>query len=392
MDYFIFAYLFVHTVLAVASLIMIRWFAITYSKHKIDLLLLLIGILVLLALTNIIIEIPELIPSEAVRLKIMEYKIFPKLRILDLIGITSLILTVGIFALMIVFIEGFHGEVSVPRTGLAIGALYAMALLALASMIFDSSLLVEFRNIDGVIVIVWTTIAWIGILLPATFLIYWALSNMQDAIQNSLNEQQRKQIIFMRRGVMLSFFIGPAVSGLGDTIHLLVNPTIGAWLAEIVGYSIIGVGVLLVSLAYYHGGQPGFLQGQRIEQIIVITKSGIPIYTHRFKRFEWGVDVELLSGFFSALQSAMVETLQSPSLIRLIKLKGSELIVHVDGELTFLLVASKTSVFLERALFRFSRLFCQKYFRSSTKFTGEVPDIEEVTSDLYLVFGFKPNA
>ncbi len=389
MDYFVFAYLFVHTVLAIVSLFMIRWFVITYSRHKIDLLLILIGILILFSLTNIIIEIPELIPSGGAQSKILEYRIVSNLRILDLIGITSLILTVAIFALMIVFLEGFHGEISIPRTGVAIGALYGMTLLTIAGVITNPELLVEFRDVDGVTVIVWTTISWIGILLPAIFLIYWALSNMQDAIENALNEQQKKQIIFMRRGVMLSFFIGPAVSGLGDTIHLLVNPTIGAWLAEIVGYSIIGVGVFLVSLSYFQGGQPGFLQGQRIEQMIVITKSGIPIYTYRFRRLEWGIEVELLSGFFSALQSAMAETLQSPSLIRSIKLKGSELIIHVEKELTFLLVASKTSLFLERALLRFARLFCQKYSLPSEKFTGEIPNIEEVTSDLYLVFGFK---
>ncbi len=390
MDYFLFAYLFVHTAIAVSSLFLIRWFAITYSKHKIDLLLLLILVLFFLALTNIIIELPELIFSEYYRSKIMEYRILPNLRILDIIGISSLVLTVSIFVLMIVFIEGFHGEISIPRIGVAIGALYGIFLLALASIFSDPSLLVEFRDVGGVIVIVWTTIAWIGILIPAVFLIYWALSNMQDAIENALNEQQRRQIIFMRRGIILSFFIGPAISGLGDTIHLLLSPVAGAWLAEIIGYSVIGFGVFLVSLAYYHGGQPSFLQGQRIEQIIVITKSGIPVYTHRFRRAEWGVEVELLSGFFSALQSAMVETLQFPSLIRLIKLKGSELIIHVKEELTFLLVASKTSLFLERALIRFSGLFCEKYYRPSETFTGEVPDIEEVTSDLYLVFGFSP--
>lgn len=126
--------------------------------------------------------------------------------------------------------------------------------------------------------------------------------------------------------------------------------------------SSITAGSLILFFAYARTPKVAWLQPQRMDQLLVISKHGLPIFSHAFRKLPTDDDGSiLLSGGLVAIRSLLKEAIGSSSDIIAIKFVEKEIMVVTRENFGVFLITDRASSFLHSALVSFANDFLSNY-------------------------------
>jgi hypothetical protein len=180
-----------------------------------------------------------------------------------------------------------------------------------------------------------------------TYLIIVAYPQLINLFKQSNNKTQKKTIL----GLLLTLFFFFVIPSIFITIGWFynfdeINTVI---LTTVIPRISVIIGGLLFLLSYFQTSS-AFLQNQNIEKLIVITPSGIPIYSlDFFDTNEIKDDNILLSGSLTALKGLLAETIKVSEL-ESINFKEKVVLVRNYQHVGYFLISDRPSKFLRNAL------------------------------------------
>ncbi len=159
-----------------------------------------------------------------------------------------------------------------------------------------------------------------------------------------------------------------SMSLIGAIAMGLAGPVVALFSVNLVIILSVGIGTLLTSVAFTRMPHLAYILPFRVIRLTVLDNcSGIQLFTHDWNLAGTLYNPDLFSGMMQGLSGILQETIQ----------KGFPREIHVEHAvvlferttglpLTFLLIASKTSQYLRRALHSFSISFSQLFGASFT--------------------------
>ncbi len=120
-------------------------------------------------------------------------------------------------------------------------------------------------------------------------------------------------------------------------------------------------GSLLLWYAYAMSTRTAFLQPQRMHRLLIIARTGVPLYSFNFRKEIEGTDSILLSGGITAIKSLLKEAVGTSSEIVAIRFKEKEIMVRSYSNFGIFLIVDRTSNFLRRAMDSFGNEFAQQF-------------------------------
>lgn len=270
-------------------------------------------------------------------------------------------------SVFILFIDSFEGKIDPRKTALAVSTMVGATIIAivgvfLADISIASTIVVPSGS--ELVTMRWSPLA--SLLIFPTVLIcgYWTRNEINYSLQFAYNSQQIRQLRLMRIGGLLMFFVGPIFGILGVIfVDGLNDDIVGTWLSEIIGYLFVSVGIFMVTIAYIQNDAPSFLQPQRMQKLLVMYSTGIPVFEYSFREQEDEPDTMLVSGAMTAITAIMGEAFNVTTNVKQIAFHEKELMVHFEGiaddEVAFILITDRVSSFLEISLARFAHNISQ---------------------------------
>ncbi len=244
--------------------------------------------------------------------------------------------------ILIIFLDLFENDsISPKRTGIfsiIFGYLLCFpfvdyiyrtidAVLASEPFISDPDFLASLFLLDISRLVYLFALAFFSLVIP--FLSARTLGRM---LTNFPSPERRRQIRFMQVGTVLIF------------LGLLIPAFL-----EIVG-------ILIFAYGYLRPKGAPFLHPRRIDRLLVLNESGLPLFSLTFGSAP-AIDETLLSGFLSAIISMVRETADSQAIIRSIKLDDLELLMAKEHSILSVLVVEKSSHYLMLSLSAFIKQF-----------------------------------
>ncbi|RMG23039.1 MAG: hypothetical protein D6732_25140 [Methanobacteriota archaeon] len=201
----------------------------------------------------------------------------------DLIAILFTILVAGFFIFLLIFLYHFYGEYSIQRTGIAIGIFMAqISLLVIVLNTGDISVITNRFVIDGRIYFAWSNAASLT-LSPSMLIIgYWTYKIMKQSEQNAFYPNQKKQITIMKWGFYISIWLTAIVSVPGTVFLQTGNYQMFILFIYVIQGLTLTTGFLLVSYGMLVVNQSAFIQPYKLISILVIHRTGLPVYQHMF--------------------------------------------------------------------------------------------------------------
>ena len=211
----------------------------------------------------------------------------------------------------------------------------------------------------------WSPLSSMAIFPTVLLCGYWTQTELKKSQEFAYDPKQLTQIKYMRLGGFLMFIIGPIFGILGVVfVDGLKEDEIGTWLSEIIGYTIVSIGIFMLTLAYTRSKAIAFLQPQRINSLLVISENGVPIHQYQFNpKMKMQTEIPLISGAISAITAIMGEAFNVSSNVKNIQFQDKEILLefhkleHENESLAFILISESNSKFLENALNNFSSQF-----------------------------------
>ncbi|MFX1253653.1 MAG: hypothetical protein ACFFCZ_18725 [Promethearchaeota archaeon] len=151
-------------------------------------------------------------------------------------------------------------------------------------------------------------------------------------LTNFPSPERRRQIRFMQIGTVL-IFLG------------LLIPTF----LELVG-------ILIFAYGYLRPLGAPFLHPRRIDRLLVLNESGLPLFSLKFGTAP-AMDETLLSGFLSAITSMIRKSADSQTIIRSIRTDDLELLMAKECSILSVLIVEKGSQYLTLSLSAFAKQF-----------------------------------
>lgn len=192
-------------------------------------------------------------------------------------------------------------------------------------------------------------------------LIILILRSLNERIKAS-NNKDIKRILKQMRAASILVMIGPilpfALLPVFTTLENHVSAFIGSSLL-----STIGLGLLFY---VYKKGGIFLLQDERLRRIIIINKAGAPIYSYKFREFNYESNDNLsnmdtmsqeilFSGALQSISALLSEFSGSIEGITGIQLHNLDMIIKQVDEETIILLTDKTTKFYQEALHLFAQ-------------------------------------
>ncbi|MFW9991719.1 MAG: hypothetical protein ACFFD4_06640 [Candidatus Odinarchaeota archaeon] len=215
----------------------------------------------------------------------------------------------------------------------------------------------------------------------AVFLLYVFASgyrSIESVKTYAIGSEQKKQLSLMQVA-LLFYYVVTVLSISFISFFLSSDPVpyeLGFIFLNIIPRASVMIGDVLLWITYARSTSASFLQPQRMDTLLVIKKTGIPVYTHDF-RVKQETDSILLSGGITAIKSLLKEAVGTATEIVSIKFLDKELLVSSRKEFGAFLIVDRPSRFLVKALTNFSQEFEEEYSKvladdlvDSTAFQG----------------------
>ena len=301
-------------------------------------------------------------------------------------------------AVFILFVDSFEGKIDPKKVAVSfttLGGVFFLALSGISSNIELSSTIVV---VEGLTTMRWSPLTSLAIFPTVLLCGYWTQKELIAASRHAFDKRQIFQIRYMRIGGILMFFVGPIWGILGVIlVDGLDQDVLGTWSSEIVGYLFVSIGIFMIVIAYTRAKQISFLQPQRIDTLLVIHGTGIPIAQHDFHpEAKLGSELTLVSGAVTAISALMKEAFNVSSNIRSFAFFDKELLLEFrrtsDGEqeIGFILISERGSQYLLDGLNRFAETFMKKFEPSLTIGSAlNQQELELMDRDIKIAFGFE---
>ncbi len=283
--------------------------------------------------------------------------------------ITAQVLEVTGMLVMVIVLEAFEeNKPFSPR----VAGFTAIAAAIIGAMISFPQLDTEpfLTAIGSGFLVHFTRLNVAGILLSALPLLVaiWVVVSFFTKRKLTRSKEQRKLLFLLYLGIFLAQFAGsfaPMVLQSVDIRNLEAASNIG--IMRVIGIVIIGFAFLRVAK------KPWLLQLQRIHVLLVYAKSGITLYSKRFREDISQTDVELLAGAITAVASLFRESTKETSPIETIQFKGKAVRIIDRGYFTCAVMVDYASQASDSA----HKLFVQEF---ETTFAAEIAGFVGETS------------
>ncbi len=308
---------------------------------------------------------------------------------LKVIGALTIVLMASNIGLLIFFFEIFSGDVKVWRLSHGVISITGVSTLFLVSAISgDYSLMHAPVVREGVVIFLWSPLSYLFLVPQISLLTIWTLRELLTSIKETTSYRHRNQLKLMARGVAAAFLVGPILSFTGDTISLFFSAEIGLWVSEFAGFLFMSLGIAFILLSYVLDNSLLFLQPNKVERLLVIHESGMPLYDYEFKAFQnEEVNEMMLSGLILAIKTVASEVLGKNGVLEEIKFRGMEILLLVHEEIIFMLIAQKRSSFLRSALRKFSQAFIAEFGNTLKSYEIDQKKYRVISLELEKNFG-----
>ncbi|MHA1940697.1 MAG: hypothetical protein ACXAB2_03760 [Candidatus Hodarchaeales archaeon] len=164
---------------------------------------------------------------------------------------------------------------------------------------------------------------------------------------------QRRQLRIMVIGIVIAYLIpillrpvSIALSSMIFTIFLRAD---------------VAIGFILYFVSF--GGSENFsvFNRHRAERLLVISDSGLPIFSYDFKADDDQMDKTLFAGGIVAITSLFQEATQSTNVISEVKMENNHVVLEKKEEFFALILTPHITVYLKEALKRFINAFDRKF-------------------------------
>ncbi len=312
-----------------------------------------------------------------------------KIQWVDILGGLVIVLLASNVGLLIIFFEAFDGEMRLYRVAHGIVSITGISTAFMVSLILnDFSVMFTTVKKEGVLIFLWTPLSYFFTVPAIVLFSYWTLKNISSSIQATRNFKHRQQMKIMGSGVAIAFILGPVASFFGDFLSFLGLPKIGLWIAEFAGYFFMSFGIALILLSYVLDNSLLFLQSSRLERLMVIHETGLPIYDYVFNVYDSSSTNDLiLSGLIVAIRGLAHEILKTSGTLETIKFRGLEIVFSVHNELIFIVIAQKKSTFINRALKHFRDSFLGQFGTSLDSYEISPGSYQIMNEEVERIFG-----
>lgn len=311
----------------------------------------------------------------------------------------SLIALLGIIlaGTLLLFVDHFQNDtISLPKAIFFTLVLTSAAIITFFFLITDSTQLTQTVQlfpsmhlaIDGFLSFIYDYIP----ILFFLYVIYTTLTNIQTIKQYAFDEAQKKQLSLMQASIVTYLLLVPLTEIILTTFNLKNNSITIFIFGNILPDIFLLLGTILLWYAYVYTSRTAFLQAQRINQLIVIAKTGLPLYTYDFKQLDDSTpDSALVSGGLTAIESLLKEVVGTTSKINAIKFQKKAIMISIRQGFGVFLIADRTSKFLQQALERFADAFIKHYDLENPQkledFSGEISVFESADTIVERIFG-----
>ncbi len=371
------AFLLSHGLNVIASILMIVALIRLHQNTGISLVHVMTLLFVTWGTTNLLLILPNIFPLQ-----------------IRMIALLNVIGSAFAPALFILFADRFEGQVSPIKTAVAT----ATPLLAIMTVVI--ALWTDNLSVATVVLPIETenliTMRWGE--MPSLFLFpsilltgVWVHQELNATILHAFDKRQLKQLKSMKIGNILTFFIGPIFGVVGVILVTIGHTILGTWSSEIVGYAIVSIGVFIFGINYLMSSETAFLKPQRVDTLLVLHQTGIPILRYDFRPPEIDADTALISGAITAITALMSETFGVKSSVKSIHFEDKELMLQFFDDIAFILITERTSVFLEKALEKLKIEFQDNFSKKYNFNSGEVLDQTIFIPTVRQCFGLQGN-
>ncbi len=200
--------------------------------------------------------------------------------------------------------------------------------------------------------------------ISAVFLIIFLIEQirgLKEIKRLVKNRVQKRQVFLMQSALVFYYLITVFFSVPGKLSSWSFLPEdVQIFLTYVAPRISVMIGNVLIILAFATVKR-AFLQVQRLEKLLVMTKFGLPLYTHDFEVNHASTEKSLLlSGGISAVVSLLAETLEATDL-KTIQFEEKQILVISKEIFGVFLVVDQATAFLWRALNAFVQMFMDQY-------------------------------
>ncbi|NVM02496.1 MAG: hypothetical protein HWN67_09190 [Candidatus Helarchaeota archaeon] len=161
--------------------------------------------------------------------------------------------------------------------------------------------------------------------------------------------------------------VGLMIVGFGSVFR---NPFINEAFSHYffsMGTLLINVGVLLMGFGFSAFSTFTDLNWkEKLHQIFIVTKDGLPVYAYSFDVNQTITDSELLAAGLSSIRIFLSEVLKTKDDLQIIEYKNLNVILELKDNIVFILVIKEKSSFLQYKLEQFSKKFSE-FFKDLLK-------------------------
>lgn len=354
------AFILSHGFNVLASFLMIFALIRLYNKTKISLVNIMSVLFLVWGITNLLLIIPNLFDVEV-----------------SWIALLNVIGSALAPSLFLLFADRFEGQISAIKTSVSVSVVLLAVFVVIVSLWIEdisiASVIVVFED-ENLVTMRWAEIPSL-FLFPAILLTgFWVRSELNSTLEHAIDNRQVKQLKLMKLGNTLTFFVGPLFGAMGVILVTTGNIALGTWSSEIVGYLVVSSGVFIFGFNYLISPETAFLKPQRVDTLLILHETGIPVMRYDFRPPEVEADTALISGAITAITAIMGEAFGVKSFVKSIHFEDKELMLEFLEDLAFILIVERASSFLETSLKRLKSSF-ETHFVGKVEFGGgEIQD------------------
>ncbi|MFX0091562.1 MAG: hypothetical protein ACFFBD_07340 [Candidatus Hodarchaeota archaeon] len=191
---------------------------------------------------------------------------------------------------------------------------------------------------------------YIGSICPKT------LQNMK---KYAIDSEHRKQLSYMQWAIFVMFFLSTLIT----TLEVLFEASIRTFssIFFVLQYLSVIIGTFLFWLNYARSSRIALLQPQRIDKLLVLNESGLPLLSYEFTQTDGVIDESLITSSLTAVRSLLKEAIGTTSELRSITFGDREVMFIAMETFGVILFANRRSRFLQGALENFGKTFKDHY-------------------------------
>ncbi len=200
-------------------------------------------------------------------------------------------------------------------------------------------------------------------LLPAFFLTYVVIVTMRALFRikrESHDAAQQKQVMLMQVAIVFYYVITVFFIVSAKRMFFL-SPDWKVFLIHVAPRMSVIIGDVILLMVYARS-RLAFLQFQRMEKLLVIADSGLPLFSHDFVKTTKTSNGKamLLSGGLTAVTSLLSEAVGAAG-IRMIQFQDKQIMISHHDLFAVFLIVDRPSTFLWNAIQHFGNAFNREY-------------------------------